>query len=32
MWNTIAPFPNVIDWNSGENGSTRPIVVSGSVS
>ena len=32
MWKTIAPFSSVIDWNCGENGSSRPSVVSGSVS
>jgi len=32
MWNTIAPFSSVIDWNCGEYGSSRPSVLSGSVS
>jgi len=32
MWNIIAPFSRVIDWNSGENGLSRPAVDSGIVS
>ena len=32
IWKTIAPFSSVMDWNCGEKGSSRPSVLSGSVS